>query len=175
MPRAGMTTMPVGAWRDRAGFRGVDPLDQPAGTLDLAQRARLRAVATRLKLTHDLLACFADRYAAFPAELAEAQTRELVAVRALLDRYGVADPDHGLGEGLFAGPADRLGFERARDAGGAGRSVALDVIAGMLRETATMLEDALPGLAAPDVRSVYRHLLVSTGRQARVVRAWSCR
>jgi len=61
MPNRGHSTTLTGAWRDRTGFCGVDPLDQPAGSLDLGQREHLRVVAERIRLTHDLLAGFADR------------------------------------------------------------------------------------------------------------------
>jgi hypothetical protein len=36
------------AWRDRAGFRGVDVLEQPPESLDLVQRAHLAGLAGRL-------------------------------------------------------------------------------------------------------------------------------
>ena len=76
MSLLGRASSVPGAWRNRAGFCAVDALAQPAGTLDLAQRARLRALAARTKLAHDLVAAFADRYGAFPVQLIEAQMRD---------------------------------------------------------------------------------------------------
>lgn len=175
MPNRGHGTAPTRAWRDRTGFCGVEPLDQPAGSLDLGQREHLRALAGRIKLTHDLLAVFADWYAAFPLELMAAQTRELMAVRALLERYGITDPNAGLPEGAFNVAESRRDYQRLRGQGAMGRAVAFDVIATTLRETTAFLECALPRLAAPDVRSVYLQVAASTLRQLRVVQAWSGR
>jgi hypothetical protein len=79
-------------------------LDQPAGSIGHAQRAHLRAVAVRTELARGLLVAFkvtrpdsaaadpataalADEYAPFPGELVAAHTREMVAVRLLLERY----------------------------------------------------------------------------------------
>ncbi|MFI7542501.1 DUF2202 domain-containing protein [Actinoplanes sp. NPDC049599] len=162
-------------WRDRAGFCGVEVVDQPAGSIDPVQRAHLRALAVRIKIVHDLLAVFADAYTPFPAELVGAQTRELIAVRLLLDRYAAGDPGTHLAPGVFADAAAQRDYDRLRARGRAGRSAALQVIAATLSETVTMLEPTLPGLTAPDVRNVYFQLLASSLRQLRIVQAWSAR
>ncbi|GAA3336568.1 hypothetical protein GCM10020358_09450 [Amorphoplanes nipponensis] len=99
-------------WRDRAGFCGVEVLDQPSGPIALTQRAHLRALAVRIKIVHDLLAAFADEHTPFPVELLAAQTRELVAVRLLLERYAAGDPGTHLAPGVFADPAARRDYER---------------------------------------------------------------
>jgi len=65
---------------DPAGFSGADVLNRRAGSLDLRQRARLAELADRVRVAHDLLLAFADRYAAFP-RLAEAQEREVRLLR----------------------------------------------------------------------------------------------
>jgi hypothetical protein len=172
--QANMNVLDV-AWRDRAGFCGVEVLDQPAGSIDLAQRAHLRAVAVRIKIAHDLLAAFADEYAPFPGELVAAQTRELVAVRLLLQRYGAGDPGTGVEPILVTEAETRHDFERLRARGRASRSAALRVVAETLRETVEFLEPMLPRLTAPDVRNVYFQLCTSSLRQLRVVQAWSAR
>lgn len=169
------TSVLDGAWRDRAGFCGVEVIDQPAGSIDSAQRADLRAMATRIKITHDLVADFADEYAPFPGELVAAQTRELVAVRVLLERYAADDPDAHRESGVFTDVAAQRDYERLRAQGRAGRSAALHVVATTLRETVSILEPMLPGLAAPDMRNVYFQLFVSSLRQLRIVQAWSTR
>jgi hypothetical protein len=175
MAHRGTTAVLDAPWRDRAGFCGVEVLDQPAGTIDPAQRAHLRALAVRIKIVHDLLAGVADRYAPFPAELVAAQTRELVAVRLLLDRYAVADPGTYREPGVFTDAAAQHDHDRLRAHGRAGRSAALHVIAETLRETVAFLEPALPGLTAPDLRNVYFQVLTSSLRQLRVVQAWNAR
>jgi hypothetical protein len=163
------------AWRDRAGFCGVEVLDQPAGSINPAQRAHLRVVAVQIKMVHDLLAAFADEYAPFPGELVAAQTRELVAVRLLLERYAVADPGTRLPTGLFSDAAAQRDYQRLRTRGRAGRSAALHVVATALQETVALLEPLPASLTAPDMRNVYFQLLASSQRQSRVVRAWSAR
>ena len=162
---------PAAAWRDRTGFCGVEALDQPAGTLDVAQRAQLHALVTRIKLVHDLVAAFADRYDPFPAELAPEQTRELAALRLLLDRYGVTDAPAALGTGRFGDPGLRHDYERLLRLGGTGREAALQVIAELLRETIAVL----PDVRAPDVHNVIFQLHAATLRQLRLIQAWSRR
>jgi hypothetical protein len=175
MARQANTTVLDAGWRDRAGFCGVEVLDQPAGSIDLAQRAHLCAVAERIKIAHDLLAAFVDEYAPFPGELVAAQTRELMAVRLLLERYGARDPGTYASPGVFADAAARRDYERLRARGRAGRAAALQVVAETMRETVAFLEPMLSGLTAPDMRNVYFQLLTSTRRQLRIVQAWSAR
>lgn len=175
MARQANTTVLDAPWRDRSGFCGVEVLDQPAGSIDQTQRAHLRATALRIKIAHDLLVAFADGYAPFPAELVAAQTRELVSVRLLLERYGLGDPDMHRSPGAFTDAAARRDYERLRARGRASRSAGLSVVASMLRETVAVLEPMLPGLTAPDMRDVYLRLLASTRRQLRIVQAWSAR
>jgi hypothetical protein len=175
MANRGITAVLDAAWRDRAGFCGVGVLDQPAGSINAAQRAQLRALAVRIKLVHDLLVVFADEYAPFPGELVAAQTRELVAVRLLLERYAVDDPGTHLSPGVFSDVAVQRDYERLRTRGQAGRSAALHVVGTTLRETVAFLEPLVVGLTAPDTRNVYFQLLASSQRQLRIVQAWSAR
>ncbi|MFG1609705.1 hypothetical protein [Actinoplanes sp. NPDC049265] len=76
------------AWRDRSGFCGVEPLTSPVGIPRPADLRALSGIAGRVAGSHDLLAEFADRYAAFPAQLvtASAQPGQFVIEPA---------PDHG--------------------------------------------------------------------------------
>ncbi|GAA3340823.1 hypothetical protein GCM10020358_29850 [Amorphoplanes nipponensis] len=162
-------------WRDRAGFCGVEVLDQPSGPIALTQRAHLRALAVRIKIVHDLLAAFADEHTPFPVELLAAQTGSWspsgccssatrLATRARTWRPGCS-------------PTRRPGATTSgccRSAGRAGPPP-LHVIAAALRETVEILEPMLPGLRAPDVRNVYFQLAASSRRQLRIVQAWSDR
>jgi hypothetical protein len=171
MTLLGRVPTQAGAWRDRAGFCAVDALEQPAGTLDLDQRARLQALAARMKLGHDLVASFADRYGAFPVQLLEAHMRELVAVRLLLSRYGLMDANATLRLGEFAGAELQRDYDRLLAQGSIGRAQALDVVAAVLHEAIFVL----PEVAAPDVRNVCFQLHAATLRQLRLVQAWSGR
>ena len=57
-------------------------LDQPSGALTPAERVTLKTVLRFIRLEHDLLAAFADRYEPFPAQLVTAHTRTVAALRA---------------------------------------------------------------------------------------------
>ncbi|MGA5302472.1 DUF2202 domain-containing protein [Nucisporomicrobium flavum] len=166
------TAAPSEAWRDRAGFCAPDRAVLPSGPVPPAQVALLIELAQRTKLGHDLLAVFADRYAAFPHS-APSQTRELTALRQLLERHGLADPSAGLGAGLFADPGVQARYDRYLAEGRTGRAAALDVVRRTAAEVVRMLDDARPGLAAPDVRQVCLHILLAAHRQIRVAQAWS--
>ncbi|MEV4702887.1 DUF2202 domain-containing protein [Actinoplanes sp. NPDC049316] len=166
------TATPSEAWRDRAGFCAPDRAVAPSGPVTAGQVTLLLELAQRTKLGHDLLAAFADRYAAFP-RTAPAQTRELTALRELLDRHGLADPSAGLGAGVFADPGVQARYDQCLAEGRTGRAAALAVVRRAAAEVVRMLEDVLPGLAAPDVRQVCLHILLAAHRQIRVAQAWS--
>jgi hypothetical protein len=133
------------------------------------------AVAVQLKMTHDLLAAFADRYSVFPGELSAAHARELAAVRAVLDRYDLVDRSARLGPGVFADERTQLRFDHLLRRGNMNRSAAVNVVSEMLGATVAMVDVALPHMRAPDVRQVYLQLYATTLRQGRLVQAWSVR
>ncbi len=69
------------------------------GTLTAEQHSTLAAMAQEEKLAHDLYVAFGDRYdAAIFDRIAGSETQHLTIVRALLDRYGLADPTAGAAE-----------------------------------------------------------------------------
>lgn len=77
--------------------------DAPAGELAGEQAATMVAVTEQAKLAHDLYAAFADQSDLRVFDrLAVASARQLVALRELLDRYGIADPTSDLPDGQFA-------------------------------------------------------------------------
>jgi hypothetical protein len=158
--------------RNRSGLRELAILDEPSGVLTSGQRATLRALAERSKLAHDLVTAFADHYAAFPAQIVEAREHELLAMRSLLARYGVADPTTGRHPGGFAGPGTRSDYRCLLARGSTGLTPALDVTARLASETIVAMTAALSGLGAPDVRHTYLHLLTGAHQQ---VQAWSDR
>jgi len=169
------TAMAASPWRDRLGFCGGDPVDQPSGVLGPTQRATLRAVAARCKLEHDLLALFADRYQAFPAQLALSRTQAIAAIRPLLSRYGISDPSAMGGTGVMADAVTQADFDRLVAVGCADRAAALRITARLAAGSIWMLEFALAGLTAPDVRHTYLHLLTMAHQQLRTALAWSGR
>jgi hypothetical protein len=151
----------------------VAALDDRPGVLTSGQRATLRALTERSKLAHDLVMAFADRYAAFPDEVVNARERELVAMRSLLARYGIADPTTRRHPGGFAGSATRIDYRRLRARGGAGLAAALDVTARLASETIVVVPAALSGLTARDVRHVYLDLLAGAREQIRLVQTFA--
>ena len=165
----------VRSWRDRSGFCGMDLLDQPSGTLTEEGKALLIDVALRTKLGHDLLAEFADRYAAFPAQLVGAQTRELAAIRVLLDRYSVPDPTAGLPPGVFVRSDVQARYDRLLTEGSRDRAGALTVGTQLAAATVTTLDEAIRHIDAPDVRHTLLHLIMAAHQQIRLAQAWSGR
>jgi hypothetical protein len=163
----------VRSWRDRAGFCGMDLLDQPSGTLSGGGKALLSGLAQSTKLSHDLLAAFADRYEVFPGQSVVAQTRELSAIRVLLARYGVPDPTAGLPAGEFVPDDLRFRYDRLLAEGSRDRVSALRVGIRLAGATVITLDEALQHVDAPDVRHTFVHLIMSARRQIRLYQAWS--
>jgi hypothetical protein len=159
--------------RNRSNLRQPAALDGPPGVLTSGQRATLRALTERSKLVRDLVSAFADRYAAFPAQIVEAREQELATMRSLLARYGVADPITGRRHGGFAGPGTRTDYRRLLARGSTGLDRALDVTARLASETIVAMTAALMGLGAPDVRRTYLHLLTVAHQQVRQAQAGS--
>jgi hypothetical protein len=135
----------------------------------------LRALTERSKLAHDLVVAFADRYATFPAQLTDAPERQLSAMRVLLARYGVADPTARRHAGGFTGPGTRTDFRRLLARGCTGLAASLAVTARLASEMIVLLQAALHGLTAPDVRRIYLDALTSAQQQLREVQACSDR
>jgi hypothetical protein len=82
----------------------ADPLaGLSQGTLTADQKSRLAGMAEEEKLAHDVYVVLAasTQDARF-ARIATAEARHLTEVRALLARYGIADPTAGKADGQFA-------------------------------------------------------------------------
>jgi len=165
----------VRSWRDRAGFCGMDLLDQPSGELSDGMKSLLSGLAEHTKLSHDLLAAFTDRYEVFPAQLVGARTRELSAIRLLLGRYGVPDPTAGLPAGKFLRSDMQFRYDRLLGEGMRDRISALAVGTRLADTTVTILDEALRHLDAPDVRHTFLHLVMAAHQQIRLAQAWSGR
>jgi hypothetical protein len=141
--------------------------DGPMGELTDDQPATLAAIAEQHKLAHDLYAAFAQQYQERIFDrTAAAETRQLDALRTLLERYGVTDPTEGLADGVFADPQVQATYDRLLGDGSAGLEAALATGQTLEEEQITTLEEALDDqLTAPDVITVYRHLLMASQHQ----------
>jgi hypothetical protein len=166
-----MTAAPP-VWPDPAGFRSIDVLRQPPGSLDLDQRACLTELAERVRAVHDLVLVWADRYAVFPVDFAAAQTREVATLGALLRRYGLPDPGAGERHGRFATMSVQSDYDRLLAQGDGGRAAALAAVIEALRQVLAIIDLALPHMRAPDVRQAYVQLYTATLRQLDAVREW---
>ena len=130
-----------------------------AGTLTSTQRATLASMAEEEKLAHDVYVTLGGTFSDLPQfdRIARAESQHLTTMRALLDRYGIADPTSGRAVGDFADSELRALYtslvERAdtpADALGVGVTIErLDI---------ADLDDAMSGLTAPDVLNAYTHL-----------------
>ncbi len=130
------------------------------GTLTAAQKTDLAAMAEEEKMAHDLYVALAAKYPAVTqfARIAQSETQHLTAVRAMLDRYDIADPTAGKAAGEFASAS----FQSTYDTLLAGATTSTAALAaGVTVEKADIadLASATSGLtAAPDVLALYTHL-----------------
>ncbi|GIF01745.1 hypothetical protein [Paractinoplanes rishiriensis] len=139
------------------------------------QRLQLISLTVQVKMSHDLTAAFLERYTVFPEEMLSAYARELVMIRAVLDRHGLVCLDGTLHAGRFTGQPDQERYARLLRRGFANRAAALDVVSEMLGETVAMIDSALPHLRTPDVRQAYLQLYAASMRQCRLLQAWARR
>ena len=158
---------------DRDGSCGVSA---PQGTLTAQQKTTLAAMAQEEKLAHDLYAAFAAKYpAAVFDRTAASETRHLTAVRAVLDRYGQADPTAGQPAGQFSDPAVQAGYDRLLAQGQADQAAALRVGQTVERTDIADLKAALTGLTAADVQQLYTHLLTASQHHLFAFQNWPAR
>ncbi|GAA1026420.1 hypothetical protein GCM10009557_04070 [Virgisporangium ochraceum] len=137
----------------------------PAGTLSEAQKTTLAAMAQEEKLAHDLYTAFATRYDAVVFDrIARSETQHLAMVRALLDRYKLADPTAGKAAGQFSDSTVQATYDRLLARGSANLTAALQVGAEVERADIADLRAALDGLTAADVTHVYTMLLRASER-----------
>ena len=141
-----------------AGIAGQGTVAQ--GTLTAAQKTTLASMAEEEKMAHDLYVALAAKYPDVYqfARIARAETQHLTAVRAMLDRYDVADPTAGKAAGQFASSSFQSRYDSLL-AGATTSSAAL--AAGVAVEKADIadLATAQSGLTtAPDVLALYTHL-----------------
>jgi hypothetical protein len=142
------------------GMRAADPLAGLAkGTLTTEQKAKLAGMAEDEKLAHDVYVVLAARTndSRF-TRISTAETRHLTEIRALLARYGIADPSAGKGDGQFASAAVQQQYDDLVARG----SASLDAAAAVGRDIENLdlkdLEAARSGVTAQDVLTVYTRM-----------------
>jgi hypothetical protein len=144
------------------------------GTLTAEQQSTLAAMAQEEKLAHDLYVALGDRYgAAIFDRIAGSEARHLTVVRALLDRYGLADPTAGVADGRFSDPAVQATYDRLLAEGRADLAAALRVGQTVEQTQVDDLRGAQNGLTAPDVTQVYENLLQASQRHLTAFQRWS--
>lgn len=159
---AGMGRWGNGAGRGRwgSGPAVTDPLaGLQQGSLTSAQRTALAGMAEEEKLAHDVYVALAAatndvRF----TRIAAAEARHLAQVRALLARYGVADPTAGKADGAFASTAIAQQYQDLVARGSASLDAALAVGRDIENADLKALDAAGSGVTAPDALTVYGRL-----------------
>jgi hypothetical protein len=127
--------------------------------LTATQAAHLWAMAEEEKVARDLYRAFAARYPSIVWDrIAAAEAAHLASIRALLTRYGVADPTAGRADGSFASAAARAMYARLLAAGSVGETAAFGVGRTVERDDIAVLDAALARATQVDVRQVYANL-----------------
>lgn len=143
----------------------TDTSTYPSGTLTDAQKAALAGIAEEEKLAHDVYVVLADSTGdARFTRIAASESRHLEAVRAMLERYGIADPTAGRPDGSFASDEVRKLYDELVAEGTASLTAALGVGQKIEKLDIADLDKAAAGLDAPDVAAVYAHLKAGSER-----------
>ena len=152
--------MGPGMGRGSAVASMTDPLaGLTQGTLSSAQKTSLAGMAEEEKLAHDAYLVLAKtsgdtRF----SRIAVAEARHLTEVRALLTRYGVADPTAGKADGVFATAAVQKMYTDLVARGDDSPAAALAVGVDIEKADIAALTAARTGVTAPDVLTVYTRL-----------------
>jgi hypothetical protein len=144
---------------------GADLTNVASGTLTASQKASLAAMAEEEKLAHDLYVTFAAKYGTTSfSRISNAETSHLTQVRIVLTRYNITDPTAGQAVGSFTTASTQELYNKLVAQGTA--SVDAAYAAARTVETTDIadLNKAKTGVSAPDVLSVYAHLLAGSQR-----------
>jgi hypothetical protein len=138
----------------------VDPLTGLArGTLTADQGAKLAGMAEEEKLAHDVYVALAAATKDIRfTRIATAETQHLTEVRALLTRYGIADPTAGTADGVFTSGSVQQQYEDLVARGSASLDAALAVGRDIENADLEDLTAAQSGVTAQDVTTVYARL-----------------
>jgi hypothetical protein len=147
-----------------AGGRGPGITSLSPGALTPAQQSALAGMAEEEKLAHDVYVALAktsgdSRF----TRIASSEAQHVTEIRALLTRYGIADPTAGQPEGSFATPAVQELYDSLVARGDDSPAAALAVGRDIEKLDIADLVKAGNGVTATDVRTVYTRL--SNGSQ----------
>jgi hypothetical protein len=171
----GMMAQDQARARDGAGL-AAGTSQMAAGALTAAQRTELARLAEEEKLNHDLYTAFAKAYSLPLFEnLAAAEANHLQALRALMDRYGIADPTAGKAAGVFASATVQAAYDRLPAQGKNGQQAALAAAQIVEKNTIARYSDALGGLNAPAAERVYSNLRAAETRHLAAIDTWLAR
>lgn len=138
----------------------VDPLAGLAqGSLTADQVTKLAGMIEEEKLAHDVYVALADATGdARFTRIAASESRHVTEVRALLTRYGVADPTAGKADGQFTSDAVQKLYDDLVRRGSASLEAALAVGRDIENLDIKDLATAGTGVTAQDVTTVYTRL-----------------
>ncbi len=137
----------------------IDVSTLASGTLTDAQRAILVQMVEEEKLALDLYTAFSTQYATpVWSNIARSESTHLAAVRALLAKYGIADPTITLAAGDYATPAVDAMYATLLAQGQASESAAWAVGRAVELDDIAKLDAAAAGVTATDVTTVYASL-----------------
>lgn len=149
-----------------AGAHAEDPLAGLAkGVLTPAQASALASMAEEEKLAHDVYLALAGVVGdARLSRIAQAESRHLDELRALMTRYGVSDPTAGRAAGAFADPAVAELYRSLVKEGSASTEAAAAVGRKVETQDIADLAKAGSGVSAADVNAIYKNLVDGSRR-----------
>jgi hypothetical protein len=161
--------MGLGMGRQGTGASTSDPLaGLTQGTLSPAQKTSLAGMAEEEKLAHDVYLVLGKTSGdARFSRITVAEARHLTEIRALLTRYGVADPTAGKVDGVFADAAAQKMYTDFIARGDDSPATALAVGVAIEQADIAALTAARAGVTAPDVLTVYTRLSNGSSRHLR--------
>jgi hypothetical protein len=155
-------------WEDGAprGPQACEDCQFEMGTLSDDDIAGLIYMANEEKLALDVYRKFAEMYD-LPAfdRIADSEARHQVAVRTMLERYGVEDPTADLEAGVFSDADLQQLYADLMAQGEVDLQGALAAAVSIELTDIDDLEQRMAGLdeTAPDVHNMYSHLLTASG------------
>ncbi|MFM2438845.1 MAG: hypothetical protein RLZ55_1670 [Actinomycetota bacterium] len=152
-----------GAGSGMGSGAGLDITNLASGTLTDQQKQTLASMAEEEKLAHDVYVTLAAKYPDDQqfARISKSETKHLEAVRALLARYQLADPTAGQAEGAFATVRFQDLYNQLTT-GATTSAAALQAGVTIEQTDIADLEAAKASVTAPDVSSVYSHLITAS-------------
>lgn len=155
-------------WEDGAprGPQACEDCQFEMGTLSDDDIAGLIYMANEEKLAHDVYRAFAEKYDVPTfARIADSEARHQVAVRTMLERYGIEDPTAELAEGVFSDAALQQLYAELMAQGEVDLQGALAAAVSIESTDIDDLQQRMAGLeeTAPDVHNMYSHLLTASG------------